>query len=395
MKPQFSDRIHNSEPSFIREIFKYFVPGMISFSGGFPNPDSFPVEALSGAASKAINENGVRLLQYSSTQGLVELRQWIAQRYKQRFDMNVSADEILIVNGSQQALDLIGKVFLNKGDHILLEDPAYLGAIQSFTMFEPSYHLAKLNEDGIDVDQVKEILKNEPIKFIYTVPNFQNPSGITYTEENREALMNAVRGSNVVIIEDDPYGELRFIGEHKTPIKKMLSDQTVMMGSFSKVISPGIRLGWVCAPKVIMDQLIVAKQATDLHTSQLSQYTIYQYIKDNDIDAQINRTLELYRVRREAMISAIETYFPKDCSYTKPEGGMFVWVTLPDPMSAMKLFYRAVKMNVVFVPGDPFYISGKDYSTMRLNYTNSDPEEIIEGIKRLAQAIQEERQETL
>lgn len=391
MNPQFSDRIKVVKKSFIREIFKYLdVEGMISFSGGFPNPESFPIQAISDATQKVLAEDGKKILQYSGTEGYLPLRQWISERYLKRFDLKIDPSEILIVNGSQQALDLIGKCFLNKGDHILMEKPAYLGAIQSLSMFEPVFHHATLTEKGLDIEEVKDVLSSAPIKLLYTVPNFQNPSGITYSLESRKALAQSLEGSDVVLIEDDPYGELRFLGDHIDPIKKFAYDRTIMLGSFSKIVSPGLRLGWVVAPKAIMERLIVAKQASDLHSNVLSQYAVHRFLMDNDIDAHIAKIKSMYQSQREAMVLALEEFMPEGIEFTKPEGGMFLWVTLPKALTSMGLFERAAAAKVVFVPGDPFYTEGENHPTMRLNYTNSKPEEIRIGIERLARCIKEE-----
>ena len=393
MKPQYSNRILNSKKSFVREILKYLgAPGIISFSGGFPNAESFPVKEMQEALQEIMSESGKTVLQYSGSQGYLPLRQWIANRYKTRFDMEVDPEDILIVNGSQQALDLIGKVFVNKGDHILMEDPAYLGAIQAFDLYEPTYHQIKLEDDGLDLDAAQKCMDENPVKVMYLVPNFQNPSGLTYSEEKRLALQKLMEQRDVVIVEDDPYGELRFFGKHRTPIRKLLPEHTIMMGSFSKVVSPGMRLGWLVAPKGIYDKLLIAKQGSDLHSNMLSQYAIERFVTKYSLDAQIAKITELYQVRRQAMVEALEKYLPSDCSFTKPEGGMFLWVTLPEGMDAMKLFdIAAADKKVVFVPGAPFYTDNQVHSNMRLNYTAGDPDEITEGIRRLCEAIEEMR----
>lgn len=393
MKPQFSDRILGSKKSFVREILKYLgKPGIISFSGGFPNPESFPVDEMSEALADVMKESGKTLLQYSGSEGYLPLREWISKRYKTRFNMDVDVNDILIVNGSQQALDLIGKVFINKNDHVIMEDPAYLGAIQAFDLFEPTYHQVKLTESGLDIQAAKQVIEANDVKLMYLVPNFQNPSGLTYSEENRLALAQLMEDKNIVIVEDDPYGELRFFGKHRTPIRKLLPEHTIMMGSFSKIVSPGMRLGWLVAPKSMYDKLLIAKQASDLHSNMVSQYAIAKFLEKNGIDTQIQKITELYRVRREAMVQALDLYLPKDCSFTQPEGGMFLWVNLPEGMDAMKLFdLAAATKNVVFVPGAPFYTDQRIHSNMRLNYTAGDPDTITEGIKRLCESIEEFR----
>nr|WP_038287948.1 PLP-dependent aminotransferase family protein [Acetivibrio straminisolvens] len=388
MNIQFADRMNNVHKSFIREILKATVnPEVISFAGGLPNPASFPVEAVQEATQKVLNDDGSSVLQYSTTEGYLPLRQYIAERYLKKKGIIIDPYEILITSGSQQGLDLIGKVLLNKNDDIILEEPGYLGAIQALSIFEPKFHTVPLRDDGVDINSLKEVLNKCNPKLFYAVPNFQNPSGITYTAQNREGVANILKNTDTIFVEDDPYGELRFIGEHVPPMKTYLGDNVILLGSFSKIVAPGMRLGWICAKREIMEKLIIAKQASDLHTNYFSQRIVYQYLVDNDIDNHIKKITELYREQRNCMVSMIEKYFPKEVKSTKPEGGMFLWATLPEGFSALELFDIASKQNVAFVPGDPFYITKKGINTMRLNYTNSTEEKIEEGIKRLSAAI--------
>ncbi|OPJ56567.1 PLP-dependent aminotransferase family protein [Clostridium oryzae] len=390
MSIKFADRMNKVQKSFIREILKVTENHeVISFAGGLPNPVSFPVEEIKKAAQKVLDENGSDVLQYSTTEGYLPLRQYIADRYYKRFGLKVNADEILITNGSQQGLDLIGKVLLNKEDDILLERPGYLGAIQAFSIFEPTFHSVTLKDDGVDTELLEKTLEKYKPKLFYTVPNFQNPSGITYSEENRKALASILNKYDTVLIEDDPYGELRFIGEDVPPVRTYLHDNSIMLGSFSKIVSPAMRLGWICAKVEIMDKLITAKQAADLHSNYFSQRVVYQYLTDNDIEDHIKKIRELYKKQRNCMVNAIEKYFPSEIKSTKPEGGMFLWVTLPEGISSLDLFDVAAKQNVAFVPGDPFYTGDKGINTFRLNYTNSSEEMIEEGIKRLAESIKQ------
>lgn len=389
MNIQFADRMNNVHKSFVREILKVAAnPQVISFAGGLPNPSSFPVLEVQNATHKVLNDDGYNVLQYSNTEGYLPLRQYIAERYFKK-GVVVDPNEILITNGSQQGLDLIGKVLLNKNDDILMERPGYLGAIQAFSVFEPKFHTVPVVDDGVEIDSLKEVIKSHEPKLFYGVPNFQNPSGITYTAQNREIVANILNEYNTIFIEDDPYGELRFMGQDVPSMKTYLGDNTILLGSFSKIVAPAMRLGWICARHEIMEKLIIAKQASDLHTNYFSQRVIHQYLIDNNIDNHIKKITELYKGQRNCMVSMIEKYFPQEVKSTKPEGGMFLWATLPEGFSSLELFDMAIKQNVAFVPGDPFYINEKGTNTMRLNYTSSTEEKIEEGIKRLSEAIKD------
>ncbi|MFC2038681.1 PLP-dependent aminotransferase family protein [Chloroflexota bacterium] len=388
MDMQFAKRMRKIQKSFIREILKTTVnPDVISFAGGLPNPETFPVEGIKQATAKVLEAEGENALQYSTTEGYLPLRQYIADRYKKRLGLTVSPDEILIIHGSQQGLDLLGKVFLDKGDKVLIERPGYLGAIQAFSVFESDFHSIPLIENGIDTEQLEKAVNKSDFKLFYGVPNFQNPSGITYSEDTRVKTAAVLNNYSTVFIEDDPYSELRFIGEDLPSIKKYLGDKAVLMGSFSKIVSPGIRVGWIQANKEVMEQLITVKQASDLHTSSFTQMVLYQYLADNDIDVHIDEIRQLYKKQRDCMVGAIGKYFPTEVKTTKPEGGMFLWATLPEGMSSMDLFTLAAGENVAFVPGNPFYADVQITNTLRLNYTNSSEEKIEEGIKRLGEVI--------
>jgi len=390
MEIQFSKRSANVKKSFIREIFKVLdQPDMISLSGGFPNPNSFPVQAIAEASKKVLAEDGKVVLQYASTEGYIPLRKYISARYKKRFGLDVPFEQILITNGSQQALDLLGKILINEGDDVIVEYPSYLGALQSMTFYQPHFHEVQLKEDGVDLVMLEEILKNHKPRFFYTVPNFQNPTGLTYSPANRQAVADLINKYQTLLVEDDPYSELRFYGEDTLPIKVYLGERGILLGSFSKIVSPGMRLGWVVAAPEIMDKLITAKQATDLHTNFFAQRVIYQFLADNDLDAHVATIKTMYRKQRDCMVTMIDRYFPKSVTTTKPEGGMFMWVTLPEGISSMKLIDKAIAAKTVFVPGDPFYVNTTDANTLRLNYTNCNEAEIEEAIKRLGKVIQE------
>ncbi|HWP96025.1 MAG TPA: PLP-dependent aminotransferase family protein [Syntrophomonadaceae bacterium] len=379
----FATRMHNTQKSFIREILKVTLnPDVISFAGGLPNPRFFPVREINEAANKVLAESGENSLQYSTTEGYLPLREFIARRYQKR-GLQVDADEIMITNGSQQGLDLAGKVFLNKHDPMVLERPGYLGAIQAFSMFEPQFHSVPLLEDGPDLAYLETELKKTSAKLMYIVPNFQNPSGITHSLAIRKELAVITDRYNTVVVEDDPYGELRFMGQELPPIKRFRKGVHILLGSFSKIVAPGMRLGWICTSSDIMEKLIIAKQAADLHSNFFSQRVVHQYLCDNEIDDYIAKIRAGYRNQRDCMVAMIEKYLPEEITSTKPEGGMFIWATLPPGMSSLELFDQAAAQNVAFVPGTPFYIDGGGSSTLRLNYSNSDEEKIEEGMKRL------------
>ncbi|MCG6200450.1 PLP-dependent aminotransferase family protein [Psychromonas antarctica] len=389
MNELFSNRISGVAPSFIREILKVAVdPAIISFAGGLPNRDLFPVEALQQATNDLFNEDGKDILQYSSTEGYLPLREMIACDYRRK-GLEISVDEILITNGSQQGLDLLGKVLINEGDEVLIEEPGYLGAIQAFEVYSAKFKPVPVGQDGMDIDALQDTLKTTQAKLIYTVPNFQNPSGISYTNENRQAVADCLSKTKTLLIEDNPYGELRFSGEEKRSFKAFLPEQTILLGSFSKTVVPSFRLGWIAAPKALMEKLVIAKQAGDLHTNYFCQRVLHRFLKDNDLDAHIKKIIGVYGKQKQVMENAIKRCFPKQVTYLNPEGGMFLWVTLPEGMSAMTLFEKAIKDKVAFVPGDPFYVTKRDLNTLRLNFSSVDPDVIEEGIKRLGKVLHE------
>ncbi len=384
----FSDRISDVPRSFIREILKVALdPTVISFAGGLPNRELFPVEELKEATNKVFDIHGRDIFQYSNSEGYIKLREYIAERYCQKRNINISVENILITTGSQQGLDILGKILLNDGDGVIIEEPGYLGAIQAFSIYKPAFLPVPVSEGGMDTQKLKEILFCEKPKLMYTVPNFQNPSGITYSNENRLEVSQILQETNTILIEDDPYGDLRFVGNDKQSFKELLPNNTILLGSFSKTIIPGFRLGWIVAPKYIMEKLIVAKQASDLHTSHFTQSIIYQYLKDNDIDKHISKIRKAYGNQCQAMLNNIQNYFPATITYTKPEGGMFLWAELPQNAISLDLFDLAIKDNVVFVPGDPFYVKKTRTQTLRLNFSCVDETTIQIGIQRLGNAI--------
>ena len=382
-----ADRMKNVPKSFIREILKVAEsPDIISFAGGLPNPSTFPVKEIEDACRYVLENDGQRALQYSSTEGYYKLREFIAKRYEQKQGLLISPDSILITSGSQQALDLIGKAIINKGDNVLMEEPGYLGAIQAFSVFEPCFKTVMRTNHGPDTDSLEKICKNGKIKLFYGVPNFQNPSGVTYSDKVRSEASKIFLEYGVAVVEDNPYGELRFMGEDIAPMRKHNPDG-ILLGSFSKIASPALRLGWITAPPEILDAVNTAKQAADLHTNYFSQRVLYRYLSENSIDKHIESIRALYKTQRDAMVASIEKHFPPEVRFTKPEGGMFIWMTLPEKYDSMVLFDAAIKQSVTFVPGKPFYAVGGGKNTLRLNYTSCTPDKIEEGIKRLADAF--------
>lgn len=384
MENLLSKRIKSTPPSFIRSILKTASdPDIISFAGGLPNPVSFPQEELLESMQRIVKTYGDSLFQYSITAGLPELRQYIANRYNEKFGMKLNMDHVLITTGSQQALDLISKVLLNTGDGVIVEKPSYLGAIQAFSQYQPTFYPVDLTENGLDIGQLKAALQNN-VKFLYAIPDFQNPTGLTYSAENRDRIYEIIKEYDVVLVEDDPYGELRFDGERLPYIGAGRLPNSILLGTFSKTVTPGMRTGFIISQNTeLLKHISVAKEASDLHTNIFSQYLIWDYLEHNDYDAHIETIRQLYKTQAQAMVNAMDKYFPKTVTYTKPHGGMFLWVTLPEGVSAMELFPKALENKVAFVPGDPFYINKKDMNTMRLNYTNADCQTIEEGIRKL------------
>ena len=387
MSKLFAHRMETVHRSFIREILKVTAdPGIISFAGGLPNPELFPVSAMDDASREVFAEIGASALQYSTTEGDAGLRDIISKRYAGR-GLTVDPDDILVTTGSQQILDIVAKVFLDKGDKVIIERPGYLGAIQAFSIFEPEFVTISLENDGPNLDELEAALK-DGAKCFYAVPNFQNPSGVSYSLEKRQKVAELCDKYGALFIEDDPYGELRFMGEDMPSVYSFCKTPSILCGSFSKIAAPGFRIGWVVvSEKTIYDKLVVAKQASDLHTSTVAQAIMRRYMETNDIESHVDLIRERYGRQRACMVEMIKKYFPSEVTITEPEGGMFLWATLPEDMSSMDLFDVAIKDKVAFVPGRPFYVDGSGENTLRLNFSNSDEAKIEEGIMRLGRSI--------
>ena len=391
MNPRLSTKI--LRPDFQGEFTASILaaaasPDLISFAGGLPNPVSFPVEAMDKATHKVLEKNGVMALQYSGTQGYLPLREWVAKRYETMGVYGVTADDIIITNGSQQVLTMIGACMLDPGDKVIVENPTYLVALQSFHFFDPEVLPVTINPDGIDCDELEKVLKENDPKFIYVIPNFQNPTGLTYTQAVRERAAAILKAAGTPVIEDNPYGELRFHGEGGSSFAELLGEQCAAMGTFSKIVAPGMRIGWIaCKQPELYAKLLAFKSTMDLHTNIFGQMVLAEYLLDNDLDEQIEKIKVMYREKAEKMMDCMAKDFPESVSYTKPEGGMFIWVTLPEGQSALDLFPKAMEKKVAFVPGDPFYTHKRGVNTFRLNYTNATPDVIREGIKRLGSIL--------
>ncbi len=395
---KFARRMSTVHRSFIREILKAAVdPQIISFAGGLPNPRFFPVREIEEATKKVLQEDGAMALQYATTEGFAPLREKIAERYAAR-GTRVRPQDVLVLNGSQQGLDLVSKVFLDAGDRVLVESPSYLAALQCFGFFEPRFVPLQMDASGVCVRELAAAVgpspgDASPPRLFYAIPNFQNPSGISYSRERRREAARVVARSETVLLEDDPYGEIRFLGDDLPSMRTFLAeegaeDHSVLLGTFSKIVSPGVRLGWMVAAPEIMEKLVTAKQAADLHSNELTQRIIHRYLSDCDVTAHIQRIREVYRRQRDLMVSAVKSLFPPEVHCTEPEGGMFLWVTLPRGMSAMTFFDQALEQKVTFVPGAAFFApEGEDDGrerTLRLNFSNCSEATIEEGMKRLA-----------
>lgn len=387
----FADRTATMHGSDIRDILKVTAqPGMISLAGGLPAPELFPVDRFRRAFEWVLETNGPAALQYYLTEGHPPLRQFLAERLGRVFGIRATGDNILITNGSQQALDLLGKVFINPGDKIVLENPSYLGAIQAFNQYQPRYVIVPMDDDGMQTEALEDILRRERgVKFIYALPNFQNPSGRSMSLERRRHLVRLSQHYGVPVIEDDPYGELRYEGEHLPSLKSLDdSGNVIYLGTFSKILAPGFRLGWVVAEGPAYEYLVFAKQPADLHTATAPQMVYYEVCKDGFVDQHVQTIRAVYKERRDAMLRAMHRYFPEGVRWTRVEGGLFYWVMMPEYVDARELLLEAIKEKVAFVPGEGFHPNGGGKNTMRLNFSNSSVEMIEEAIRRLGRAIE-------
>ena len=390
---QFSQRALQLTSSAIREILKVTTrPEVISFAGGLPSPEGFPVAQLQQAFDQVLTNRGRSALQYGPTEGYQPLREWVAE-YVSRPGSEVSAEEVLIVSGSQQALDMLGKLFIDPGSKVLVESPTYLGALQSFSQFEPQYVAVQTDEHGIIPAEVSQP-KAQGARFIYVLPNFHNPTGLTLDLQRRQDLVERCAQANIPIIEDDPYGELRYAGEAQPSLLtlgRQVGAQVVHLGSFSKVLAPGLRLGYIVGPREVIDKLVQIKQATDLHSNTLTQMAVYEAIKEGFLKEHLPSVRDLYQQQCQYMLDAMQEHFPEEVVWTRPEGGMFIWVTLPEGLDSEELLLKAIDEHVAFVPGTPFYADDDTKpNTLRLSFVTVSEERIREGIAILGRLIREQ-----
>ncbi len=385
---RFAHRISGIPPSFLTELFRLSAdPDLISFAGGLPSPATIDVEGISRAAEEVFSEEGREALQYTTTEGYRPLREWIARRYRRRLGIPATAEEIQIVNGSQQCLDLMGKIVLDPGDTVGMERPGYVGAIEAFRIYEPQMVGVPLETDGPDPTVLERCIGEHAFRFFYGVPNSQNPSGITYSREKRKAIAQILGSTETFFFEDDAFGELFFNRKPRIPVKRFLYDQTVMSGSFSKIVAPGMRIGWIYAPDPVIQMFNLAKQAADLHSNFLCQKILDRYLATHDLDAHLQRVTTLYGNQCQMMCDLLDDTLPASCTRTTPEGGMFLMVHLPARVDSRRVFEEGIRAKVGVLPGTPFYVNGGGEDTIRLNFSNTDPDWIGEGIPRLARVI--------
>lgn len=387
---KFSKRVPADGTDAVGAILKAAAdPKIISFAGGLPAPELFPVEGMKEATDKVYDEHGQQALQYGAAKGVTELRELILKRVKEKENIDAKLENVMVTTGSEQAIDLVGKAFVNPGDTVLVEEPTYLCALDVFRSYGANFVSVPMDDDGMKMDALEEALKAHPeTALVYTVPNFQNPTGRTMPAERRKKFAELAAKYDVPVLEDNPYGDIRFAGEHVPSVKSFdHAGKVFYMSTFSKILAPGFRLGWLVADPKVIEKLTVLKQSADLHTDNLVQYVVTEFFKENDVDAHVKEISDLYGKRKQLMIDGIKKYFPKDVKYTDPEGGMFLWVEVPGVTDTVELFKQCLEHNVAFVPGDPFFAGKPQPGTFRLNYSNMQEDQIEVGLKRLGKAL--------
>jgi 2-aminoadipate transaminase len=386
MNTRFARRMSAMRPSTIREILKVTEQAdIISFVGGLPAPELFPVEEVSAACERVLRDGGPGALQYGPSEGFAPLRECFAAESGKR-GIDCTAEDILITTGSQQPLDLVSKIFLDAGDCVLTESPTYMAALQAFQTYEVRFAAVPTDAEGLIPKALPELIERERPKFLYTIPSFQNPTGVTLTAERRCKLYEIAARYGLIVLEDDPYGALRYAGKPIAPIKSLDTEGLVIyLSTVSKTIAPGLRLGWVVASEEIRRKLTIVKQAADLHTSSLDQRIAHRYLTDFDSEAHVERIRRAYGERFAIMDAALRETMPPGFTWTHPEGGMFLWVTCPEGVDTCELMIEALKRKVLFVPGRDFFPDASGQRFMRLNFSNATPEQIREGVGRLAE----------
>ena len=392
MEYKFASRMERMKASEIRELLKLTArPEIISFAGGLPAPELFPVKEIAQVSHDLVLKEGQKLLQYATTEGRPTLREKIAKRMTEKYKTPVVADDILITTGSQQCLDFAGKLFLDPGDVVLCESPSYLGALNAFNAYQPVFKEVPTDGEGIIPEELDKILATTPkCKFIYVIPDFQNPTGICWSLERRKKFIEVINKYDLPVFEDNPYGELRYRGESFPTLKSMDTKGLVsFLGTFSKIFCPGLRLGWIAGPHAIVEKFVMIKQSADLHTSNFDQGVADAYMDTYDLDAHVKEIVELYGHRRDLILKTMEEEFPEGVEFTRPDGGLFLWVTVPEGVSARKVFDKCIEQKVAAVIGDAFYPNDKTDRSMRVNYSCMPDDKIVEGVKRMAKAIKE------
>jgi len=387
-----AQRMDRMKASEIRELLKLTAqPDIISFAGGLPAPELFPVEEIAKVSHDLVLKEGRQLLQYATTEGRPSLRAKISKRMADKYHTPVDVDDILITTGSQQCLDFVGKLFINPGDVVLCESPSYLGALNAFNAYQPTFVEVPTDNGGLIPEELDKILSTTPnCKFIYVIPDFQNPTGRTWSMERRQAFMEVVNKHNLPVVEDNPYGELRYEGVILPSLKSLDSKGLVMfLGTFSKIFCPGLRLGWIAAEHSLLEKFVMIKQSADLHTSNFDQGVADAYMEQYDLDEHVKEIVALYKHRRDLILECMASEFPEGTEWTHPEGGLFLWLTFPEGVSALKVFNKCIEQKVAGVIGDAFYPNDKTDRSMRINFSNMPDERIVEGIKRMAKAIRE------
>ena len=392
MEYKFASRMDRMKASEIRELLKLTArPDIISFAGGLPAPELFPVKEIAQVSHDLVLKEGQKLLQYATTEGRPTLREKIAKRMTEKYKTPVVADDILITTGSQQCLDFAGKLFLDPGDVVLCESPSYLGALNAFNAYQPVFKEVPTDGEGIIPEELDKILASTPkCKFIYVIPDFQNPTGICWSLERRKKFIEVINKYDLPVFEDNPYGELRYRGESFPTLKSMDTKGLVsFLGTFSKIFCRGLRLGWIAGPHAIVEKFVMIKQSADLHTSNFDQGVADAYMDTYDLDAHVKEIVELYGHRRDLILKTMEEEFPEGVEFTRPDGGLFLWVTVPEGVSARKVFDKCIEQKVAAVIGDAFYPNDKTDRSMRVNYSCMPDDKIVEGVKRMAKAIKE------
>lgn len=390
-KQLLAERTHNMSASMIRETLKVITrPGIVSLGGGLPAPASFPLDIIKELVALVLDKYGSVALQYGPSEGFPALREALVELLSDR-GIRTVADDIIISTGSQGALLEIGKILISKGDKVAVEGPTYLGALAAFNPYQPEYIGIATDDDGVIPESLEELLKHHRIKFIYLIPTFQNPSGRTITLERRKKIANIAVRYGALIIEDDPYSALRYRGEEIPPIKIFAPDNTVYISTFSKILSPGLRIGFCVAPPLIKKWMVLAKQGIDLHTSSFDQAIAAEYVTGGYLKQQLPKIVDVYRPKLDAMLGALKTYLPKDFTWSRPEGGMFIWIEGPEGLDTDRIYWKAIERNVAFIPGKYFYTDpDKGLETMRLNFTMAEPDILRQAVKTLADVIKQE-----